>query len=64
MLSFEINAPEPGPPLTKVAEKPADDQPPLVRYCLLKDAQLWVAGGGLTKFDIQQARGRLEPKWI
>jgi len=64
IYSFEINAPDPGPPLTKVAEQPAIDEPPFVRYPLLKDPQLWVAGGGLTKFDIQLARGRLEPKWI
>ncbi|HVW36425.1 MAG TPA: PQQ-binding-like beta-propeller repeat protein, partial [Pirellulales bacterium] len=64
IYSFEINAPDPGPPLTKVAESPAEDAAPFVRYPLLKDAQLWVAGGGLTKFDIHAARGRLEPKWI
>ena len=64
IYSFEINAPEPGPPLTKVAEQPPDDGAPLVRYPLLKDSQLWVAGRGVSKFDIQSARGRLEPKWM
>ncbi|HVX63470.1 MAG TPA: PQQ-binding-like beta-propeller repeat protein, partial [Pirellulales bacterium] len=64
IYSFEINAPDPGPPLTKVAEKPADDSAPLARYALLRNSQLWIAGLGLTRFDIQQARGRLEPKWI
>jgi outer membrane protein assembly factor BamB len=64
IYSFEINPPDPGPPLTKVAEKPADDRSPLVRFPLLKDTQLWVAGIGLTKYDVQASRGKLDPRWI
>lgn len=64
IYSFEINAPDPGPPLTKLAEKPAEDSAPLVRFTLLRDSQLWVAGLGLNKYDILSSRGRMEPKWI
>jgi outer membrane protein assembly factor BamB len=62
VYSFEINPPDPGPPLVKVAEKPADDREPLVRYPLLKDTQLWIAGNGITKYDVLASRGKLEPR--
>jgi outer membrane protein assembly factor BamB len=62
IYSFEINPPDPGPPLVKVAERPADDRPPLVRYPLLKDTQLWVAGNGIVKYDVLASRGKLEPR--
>ncbi|OYV48473.1 MAG: hypothetical protein B7X10_03015, partial [Burkholderiales bacterium 21-58-4] len=64
IYSFEINPPDPGPPLIKVAEKPAEDRAPLVRYPLLKDTQLWVGGLGLTKYDVQASRGKLDPRWV
>ncbi|HET6883886.1 MAG TPA: PQQ-binding-like beta-propeller repeat protein [Pirellulales bacterium] len=62
IYSFEINPPDPGPPLVKVAERPADDRPPLVRYPLLKDTQLWIAGNGIVKYDVLASRGKLEPR--
>lgn len=63
IYTYEINPPDPGPPLTVVADKPADKRPPAVRYPILVDSQLLVAGRGTTKYDIQSSRGRLEPKW-
>ncbi len=62
VYSFEINPPDPGPPLVKVAEKPADDREPLVRFPLLNDTQLWIAGNGITKYDVLASRGKLEPR--
>lgn len=62
VYSFEINPPDPGPPLVKVAEKPADDREPLVRYPLLNGTQLWIAGNGITKYDVLASRGKLEPR--
>lgn len=64
IYTYEINPPGAGSPLTLVADKPAETRAPLVRYPLLRDAELWVAGYGLTKYDIQSSRGRLEPKWV
>jgi outer membrane protein assembly factor BamB len=64
LYSFEVAAAGQSPVLTKAADKPADEQPPLVRFPILQSGELWVAGIGLTKFDIQAARGRLAPKWI
>lgn len=62
VYSFEINPPDPGPPLVKVAEKPADDRPPLARYPLLRDTQLWIAGNSIIKYDVLASRGKLEPR--
>ncbi|MGH7136282.1 MAG: PQQ-binding-like beta-propeller repeat protein, partial [Pirellulales bacterium] len=62
VYSFEINPPDPGPPLVNVAEKPADDRPPLVRYPLLRDTQLWIAGNSMIKYDVLASRGKLEPR--
>ncbi|HEX7446568.1 MAG TPA: PQQ-binding-like beta-propeller repeat protein [Pirellulales bacterium] len=64
IYTYEINPPDSGKPLTLVADKPAETRSPLIRYPLLRDAELWVAGYGLTKYDIQSSRGRLEPKWV
>lgn len=64
LYSFEINPPDPGPPLTKVADRPPEDRPPLVRYPFLQDSQLWVGGLGLSKYDVQASRGKLDPRWI
>lgn len=64
LYSFEINPPDPGPPLVKVADTPAEDRAPLVRFPLLKDTQLWVAGLGVTKYDVQASRGKLDPRWV
>ena len=64
IYTYEINPPDTGKPLTLVADKPAETRAPLVRYPLLRNAELWVAGYGLTKYDIQSSRGQLEPKWI
>ncbi|HWB13772.1 MAG TPA: PQQ-binding-like beta-propeller repeat protein [Pirellulales bacterium] len=64
VYSFEINPPDPGPPLTKVAERPPENGSPLIRYPRLKDSQLWMAGLGLSKYDVQSARGKLDPRWV
>ncbi|MEX2558279.1 MAG: PQQ-binding-like beta-propeller repeat protein, partial [Pirellulales bacterium] len=59
LYSFEISAPGQGSPLTKSTEKPAEDISPRIRFPLLRGGQLWIAGGDLTRYDIQSARGRL-----
>lgn len=64
IYTYEINPPDAGSPLTLVADKPAEMRAPLARYPLLRNAELWVAGYGLTKYDIQSARGQLDPKWV
>lgn len=64
LYSFEINPPDPGPPLVKVADTPPEDRAPLIRYPLLRETQLWVAGLGVTKYDVQASRGKLDPKWV
>lgn len=70
LYSFEMVAPSDNPEesisevLVKVAEKPADDVAPLVRYYLMRDSRLWLAGKDLTKYDIESARGKLSPKWM
>ncbi|MBI2823160.1 MAG: PQQ-binding-like beta-propeller repeat protein [Planctomycetia bacterium] len=64
LYSFEIGAPGAGRTLTKVAEKPADERTPLVRFAVLRGAELWLAGYGLTRYDMQASRGLLAPKWV
>ncbi len=64
IYSFEVAPAGQSPVLTKTAEKPAEELPPLVRFPVLQSGELWVGGAGLTKYDIQAARGRLQPKWI
>jgi len=64
IYTFEVAAVGQKPVLTKTADKPAEEQSPLVRFPVLQSGELWVAGLGLTKYDIQSARGRLAPKWI
>jgi outer membrane protein assembly factor BamB/TolA-binding protein len=63
IYSFEIASPDPGPPLTEVANKPAETIAPYIRYPLLKDASLYVAGLAFTRYDIQAAQGKLEARW-
>jgi len=63
IYSFEIASPDPGPPLTEVANKPAETIAPFIRYPLLKDARLYVAGLAFTRYDIQAAQGKLEARW-
>jgi len=63
IYSFEIASPDPGPPLSEVASKPAETIDPYIRYPLLKDARLYVAGRAFTRYDIQAAQGKLEARW-
>jgi len=64
IYSLEMGPPDSGKPLTKVAEKPADDKAPRVEYPVMHNSQMWLAGYGLTRYDMQAARGALNPKWI
>ncbi len=64
LYSFELGAPDSGKILTKLAEKPPDDKPPLVPSIASRGSELWVCGLGVTRYDIQAARGALAPKWI
>ncbi|HUY36521.1 MAG TPA: PQQ-binding-like beta-propeller repeat protein [Pirellulales bacterium] len=63
IYSFEIATPDPGPPLSEVASKPAENGDTFIRYPLLKDARLFVAGQAFTRYDIQAAQGKLEARW-
>ncbi len=64
LYSFELGAPDSGRILTKLAEKPPDDKPPLVPHLAVRGSELWLAGYGLTRYDVQSSRGALSPKWI
>lgn len=64
IYSLEMGPPDAGKPLTKVAEKPADEKPPRVEYPVMRNSEMWLAGYGLTRYDMQAARGALNPKWI
>ena len=45
--SFELGPPDSGRILTKLAEKPADEKPPIVPF-LARGAELWLAGYGIA----------------
>jgi len=64
IYSFEIGPPDSGKPLTKVAEKPADERPPRIEFPVSRNSEMWLAGYGLTRYDMQAARGSLTPKWV
>lgn len=63
ILVFEVSVSDQGTPLVKVTEKPVDPEPTLIRYLLVRNGRLWVAGAGLSRYDVQTARGRLAPSW-
>jgi outer membrane protein assembly factor BamB len=64
LYSIELGAPDGGKILTKLAEKPPDDKPPIVPFLAARGSELWLAGYGLTRYDVQASRGALAPKWI
>ncbi len=61
---FEISGENPDQPLAKVAERGAEGPEDLVRFSLLAGGQLWLAGDGLSRFDVQTAMGHLAPKAV
>jgi outer membrane protein assembly factor BamB len=61
---FEVGGAEAKTPLRQIAESAVEGADNLIRFPLLQGGQLWIADNRLTKYDVQAARGRLEPKWI
>lgn len=58
---FEIGPPDGSVPLTKIAQIEADKSDPVIRYIAVDRQNLWVAARGVTKYEVQAARGRLAP---
>ncbi len=61
---FELGGAESKAPLKQIAESAIEGADNVIRFPLLQGGQLFVADNRLTKYDIQAARGRLEPNWI
>ncbi len=64
LYSFELGPPDSGRILTSLAEKPPDNKPQIVPFLAAHGAELWLAGYGITRYDVQASRGALDPKWI
>jgi len=64
LYTFELGAPDSGRIMTKLAEKPPEDKQPIVPFVASRGTELWLGGYGLTRYNIQAARGALSPKWI
>jgi outer membrane protein assembly factor BamB/TolA-binding protein len=64
ILVFEVATSDQAPPLAKVTEKLAEPESSVIRYLLARGGRLFVAGLGLTRYDVQTARGRLSPSWV
>ena len=61
--AWEVSTAAEGPALVKVIDRVADASTPIVPFSLLRGGRLFVAGRGLTQFDVQTSRGRLTPAW-
>lgn len=64
LYAYEIGTPGQGRHLVQVAQRAATDDEPAPAYPLVRGTQFWVAGRGLTSYDIQAARGRLTPRRV
>lgn len=60
---FELAADDHAEPLNLLAERVASSRPDVIRYAAALGGQLWLAGDGLTRFDVQALRGRVAPAW-
>ncbi len=60
---FVLGGSEAKTPLLQIAESVIEVADNLIRFPLLQGGQLFIADNRLTKYDVQTARGRLEPKW-
>ena len=61
LYSFELNAPDSGPPLTRLSDKPPDERPAIVPFVALNGKELWLSGYGLTRYDIQACAAPFRP---
>ncbi|MCS7303965.1 MAG: PQQ-binding-like beta-propeller repeat protein [Thermoguttaceae bacterium] len=57
---YEIQTAGGRTPLARVAQRGPEGAANLVRFGLLVDRELWVAGAGLDRFEVHSAQGRLE----
>jgi outer membrane protein assembly factor BamB len=51
-------------PLAPVAERPATSDPQKDRWVSAREGRIVVADDRLTLFELQAARGRLDPRWV
>lgn len=51
-------------PLVTVAERPATAEAPKPRFVAAREGRILVADDRLTLFELQPARGRLDPRWV
>jgi len=51
-------------PLAPVAERPATSEPQKDRWVSAREGRIVVADDRLTLFELQAARGRLDPRWV
>ncbi len=64
LYSYEVAAPGSGDPLTETARKAGVDGPPTLCFPVVSRSQLYVAGHGMTGYDLESAQGRLSPRWV
>lgn len=57
--TFDIGKPDQEEPLTRSIELAASDEPPMIRYPLVRGGDLWLAGGKLSKYEIRASQQRL-----
>ncbi len=57
---YEIQSGGGKTPLARVAQRGPEGPSHLIRFGLLVGRELWVAGAGLDRFEVQSAQGRLE----
>lgn len=60
---FELSGIDTRTPLRKAAEPTPAGQEQLVRFPLIEEGQIWIAGTELTKYSVEISRGRLVPRW-
>ena len=58
---FELGGAEAKTPLRQIAETAIEGADNLIRFPLMQGGQFWIADNRLTKYDVQAARGRLNP---
>ena len=65
LYAFEINPPgSDGKPLNALPNKPPEEREAITHFPLIQEAKVWVAGLGITRYDIESAKGRLSPQWL
>ncbi len=62
--TFDIGTPDQAEPLTSSVKLTASDDEPLIRYPLVRDGDLWLAGRKLSRFEIRASQQRLVAQGI